>query len=163
MIRDEDPFACALRALKRGEYARAETELTSLLAVQQLTANERVFLLNKRGVARIGLQRHEDAHADFETALELNPSFAPAIANLGNLLFETGDLDGAIATYERAIACDAEYAVAYFNLGVAYKRCGRVAADKRNRESSTRHLVVDPHRLRIENLDRMRLAVRVEE
>lgn len=127
MIRDEDPFACALRALKRGEYARAETELTSLLAAQELTANNRVFLLNKRGVARIGLQRHEDAHADFETALELNPSFAPAIANLGNLLFEAGDLEGAIAKYERAIACDAEYAVAYFNLGVAYKRCGRVA------------------------------------
>ena len=127
MIRDEDPFACALRALKRGEYARAETELISLLAEHELTPNDRAFLLNKRGVARIGLQRHEDARADFEAALELNPSFAPAIANLGNLLLEAADLDGAIAAYERAIACDAEYAVAYFNLGVAYKRRGRVA------------------------------------
>ena len=127
MVRDEDPFACALRALRRGDYARAETELTSLLAAQEWTPNDRVFLLNKRGVARIGLARHDGARADFEAALELNPSFAPAIANLGNLLLEAGDLDGAIAAYERAIACDPEYAVAYFNLGVAYKRYGRVA------------------------------------
>ncbi|HLX25567.1 MAG TPA: tetratricopeptide repeat protein [Candidatus Cybelea sp.] len=127
MFRDKDPFACALRALKRGEYARAETEFTSLLAAQQPPRSDRAFLLNKRGVARIGLQRREDARADFEAALELNPSFAPAIANLGNLLLEAGDLDGAIAAYERAIASDADYAVAYVNLGVAYKRRGRVA------------------------------------
>ena len=127
MIRDGGPFACALRALERGEFSSAETQLTSLLAARPWAPNERAFLLNKRGVARIGLQRRELARADFEAALEVNPSFAPAIANIGNLLLEAGDLDGAIAAYERAIACDADYAVAYLNLGVAYKRRGRVA------------------------------------
>lgn len=127
MIRDEGPFAFALRALALGEYARAETELSSLIAAQEWSPNDRAFLFNKRGVARIALQRREDARADFEAALELQPSFAPAIVNLGNLLLEAADLDGAIAAYERAIACDAEYAVAYLNLGVAYKRRGRVA------------------------------------
>ncbi|MBV9333984.1 MAG: tetratricopeptide repeat protein [Candidatus Eremiobacteraeota bacterium] len=127
MIRDEGPFACALGALRRGDFASAEAEFTSLLAEQHLARNDRLFLLNKRGVARIGLKRPEQARADFEAALELEPSFAPAIANLGNLLLEEGDLDGAIAAYERAIACDGDYAVAYLNLGVAYKRRGRVA------------------------------------
>jgi len=127
VIRDDGPFACALRALKRGEFSSAETEFTSLLAAPQLRPPDRAFLLNKRGVARIGLQRRDEARADFEAALEIDSSFAPAIANLGNLLLEAGDLDGAIAAYERAIACDAEYAVAYLNLGVAYKRRGRVA------------------------------------
>jgi tetratricopeptide (TPR) repeat protein len=127
VIRDKGPFACALRALQRGDFSSAETELTSLLAAPHVARNDCVFLLNKRGVARIGLQRREQARADFEAALELNPSFAPAIANLGNLLLEAGDLDGAINAYERAIACDGDYAVAYFNLGVAYKRRGRVA------------------------------------
>lgn len=127
MIRDEGPFACALRALERGDFSRADAELTSLLESGEPAAGERAFLLNKRGVARIGLQRRELAHSDFEAALQIDASFAPAIANLGNLLLEAGDLDGAIAAYERAIACDADYAVAYLNLGVAYKRRGRVA------------------------------------
>jgi predicted Zn-dependent protease len=127
VIRDEGRFACALRALQSGDYARAETELSSLLAAHALPLDDRAFLFNKRGVARIGLQRREDARADFDAALEAKPSFAPAIVNLGNLLLEAGELDGAITAYERAIACDADYAVAYFNLGVAYKRKGRVA------------------------------------
>lgn len=105
---------------------RAEAELTSLLETGR-PAGERAFLLNKRGVARIGLQRRELARSDFEAALNFDAAFAPAIANLGNLLLEAGDLAGAIAAYERAIACDADYAVAYLNLGVAYKRSGRVA------------------------------------
>lgn len=127
MIRDERPFACALRALERGDFSRAEIELTSALETVESPAGERAFLLNKRGVARIGLQQRELAQSDFEAALGIDASFAPAIANLGNLLLEAGDLDAAIAAYERAIACDADYAVAYFNLGVAYKRRGRVA------------------------------------
>ncbi len=127
MIRDEGLFACALSALHRGDFSTAETAFTSLLTGRQLPPADRVFLLNKRGVARIGLQQPGGARADFEAALELNPSFAPAIANLGNLQLEAGDLDGAIAAYERAIACDTDCAVAYFNLGVAYKRRGRVA------------------------------------
>ena len=127
MIRDEGPFACALRALRRGEFASAETEFSALLAERQLPDNDRAFLLNKRGVARIGLQQRELARTDFEAAVEIAPTFAPAIANLGNLSLEAGDLAGAIAAYERAIACDADYAVAYLNLGVAYKRSGRVA------------------------------------
>lgn len=127
MIRDDGPFACALRALRRGDFSSADAEFSSLLAAQHLSSNERAFLLNKRGVARMGLERPELARADFEAALEIKPFFAPAIANLGNLLLEAGDLDGAIAAYERAIACDSDYAVAYLNLGVAYKRSGRIA------------------------------------
>ncbi len=46
--------------------------------------------------------------------------------NLGNLLLEEGEIDAAIAHYEGAIASDGEYAVAYLNLGIAYKRAGRI-------------------------------------
>ena len=42
-------------------------------------------------------------------------------------LLEEGQVDAAIASYERAIAGDREYANAYLNLGVAYKRAGRLA------------------------------------
>lgn len=88
---------------------------------------ERAFLLNKRGVARIGLELRELAREDFLAALEAHARYAPALTNLGNLLLESGRLDDAIAYYERAVESDRDYAIAYLNLGVAYKRAGRIA------------------------------------
>lgn len=126
MFRKNDPFACALTALGRGEFSSAERSLGELL--QRVTSgSDRAFLLNKRGVARIGLERRELARADFAGALEALPNYAPALTNLGNLLLEDGDVPSAIAHYERAISSDRNYAVAHLNLGVAYKRQGRIA------------------------------------
>jgi tetratricopeptide (TPR) repeat protein len=127
VFRDRDDFACALAALDRRDFARAQAELDSLLQRDRLAEPERAFLLNKRGVARIGLEMPEPARADFEAALEAHARYAPALTNLGNLLLESGEVAEAIVCYERAIASDPEYAVGYFNLGVAYKRAGRIA------------------------------------
>ncbi|HEX3671430.1 MAG TPA: tetratricopeptide repeat protein [Candidatus Cybelea sp.] len=126
MFRDEPRFAFALQALDRREFERAQSAFDELLASESLRADERAFLLNKRGVARIGLKARELARADFAAALQARPAYAPALTNLGNLSLEEGDLDAAIARYESAIRADADYAVAYLNLGVAYKRAGRI-------------------------------------
>jgi tetratricopeptide (TPR) repeat protein len=126
VFRGEDRFACALRKLDCGDFSGAETALTVLLVGGPATAGDRAFLLNKRGVARVGLRRLESARADFEAALEESPAYPPALTNLGNLLLEDGRIDAAIARYESAIAADRDYAVAYLNLGVAYKRAGRI-------------------------------------
>ena len=127
MFRDERPFACALDALARRDFGGAEAEFCALLYATDLNDADRAFLLNKRGVARIGLQRRADARADFQGALEISPNFAPALANLGNLLLEEEEAEAAIAHYEHAIRADPDYAIAHFNLGVAYKRVGRIA------------------------------------
>jgi lipoprotein NlpI len=116
-----------MAALGRRDFAQAEREITVLLAQPALPASERAFLLNKRGVARIGNGAPQAAREDFDAALELAPAHAPALTNLGNLLLEQGDVDGAIARYRAAIAADREYAIAYLNLGVAYKKSGRIA------------------------------------
>jgi lipoprotein NlpI len=127
VFRDRDEFACALEALDRRDFARAQSELDSLLGRQSYSGTERAFLLNKRGVARIGLELRELARADFDAALEAQSQYAPALTNLGNLLLESGRLQDAIDHYERAIAGDPDYAIAHLNLGVAYKRAGRIA------------------------------------
>jgi tetratricopeptide (TPR) repeat protein len=126
VFRNRREFACALEALGRRDFARAQAELTALLegASDDL---ERAFLFNKRGVARIGLELRELACDDFSAALEANARHAPALTNLGNLLLEAGRVEEAIAHYERAVESDGDYAVAYLNLGVAYKRAGRIA------------------------------------
>jgi tetratricopeptide (TPR) repeat protein len=126
MFRSRDPIACALASLDRGDFAGAERGLSALLE-QPSSPAERAFLLNKRGVARIGLDLRELARTDFGDALESLPGYAPALTNLGNLFLEDGDVRGAIAQYERAIANDRDYPVAYLNLAVAYKRQGRIA------------------------------------
>ena len=126
VFRDDRRFACALEALERGDFTGAEEALTALLDGED-AAERRAFILNKRGVARIALERREHAAADFDAALDARPAYAPALTNLGNLLLEAGDAPAAIARYEAAIAADPEYAVAHLNLGVAYKRVGRIA------------------------------------
>lgn len=126
MFRNDARFASALEALDRREFTQAERALTALLDMT-VVAPERAFLLNKRGVARIGLERRELAEADFNAALDAQPRYAPALTNLGNLRLEDGDVEGAIARYELAIAGDGSYAIAHLNLGVALKRAGRIS------------------------------------
>lgn len=80
---------------------------------------------NKRGVAHVRLGRREPALADFAAALHLDDRFAPAIVNIGNLLFEDGAVDEAIVHYEAAVRADDTYAIAHLNLGVAYRQIGK--------------------------------------
>ncbi len=82
-------------------------------------------MLNKRGVRRIQCGAREEARADFEAALALDASHAPAMMNLGNLAFESGDPMAAVRWYEAAIAADPDYPLVYANLASAYKTLGR--------------------------------------
>jgi tetratricopeptide (TPR) repeat protein len=123
--RERPPRERALKALRRRDYATAEAGLTALLE-SETNALERAFLSNKRGVARIGMGRPLDARADFEAALSSVATYAPALTNIGNLALEAGDLATATQMYEAALRADPDYAIACLNLGVAYKRSGRV-------------------------------------
>ncbi|HTX58641.1 MAG TPA: tetratricopeptide repeat protein [Verrucomicrobiae bacterium] len=123
--RERTPRELALAALERGSYAEAEARFGRLLE-DAVSNPERAFLLNKRGVARVGLELRAAARDDFLAAVSAHGRHAPALANLGNLLLEAGDLAGAIARYEAAVAADEECAIAHFNLGIAYKRAGRL-------------------------------------
>lgn len=127
MFRDEGRFAFALAALERGDFSSAETAFSALIDRGEEAAAERAFLLNKRGVARVNLDRRDLAREDFLASLEARPDYPPALTNLGNLLLEDGSIQAAIARYERAIERDPEYAIAHLNLSVAYKRAGRIA------------------------------------
>lgn len=118
------PYDRALRLIAAGAYIEAEGELSGLLASAR-TDSERATIVNKRGVARVHQGRRAEALEDFRAALGLNPSCAPALVNVGNLLLEDGAIDEAIAHYERAIRLDDAYGVAHMNLAAAYKQAGR--------------------------------------
>lgn len=127
----DDPRERALRAFERGEFEVARLELTDLLESGRHAADDRAFLLNKRGASLARLGDCERARDDFHAALLARPGYPPALVNLGNLALEGGCVDAAIAQYETAIASDAEYAAAYFNLSVAFKRQRRFAESVR--------------------------------
>jgi tetratricopeptide (TPR) repeat protein len=118
----------ALEALGRGDFTTAESVLTALIEAEAPRSPQELALIyNKRGVARVRQQRRDEARLDFLAALEVLPHYAPALTNLGNLDFDSGDTQAAIAQFEAAIAADPGYAIAHFNLGAAYKRAGRFA------------------------------------
>jgi len=114
----------ALEALDRGDYAAAEPLLTRAIEGAE-HPREQAFYFNKRGVARIELNRRDEARTDFVSALQCVQRYAPALTNVGNLLLEEDRVDDAVAYYCRAIEADGEYAAAYVNLATAYKRAGR--------------------------------------
>ncbi|MDD9941209.1 MAG: tetratricopeptide repeat protein [Myxococcales bacterium] len=65
----------------------------------------------------------EAAEQAYRRALELDPTLANALTNLGNLLFRRGDTDEAEGLYIRALRVDPEQPEAFYNLGfLLYER-----------------------------------------
>ncbi len=75
-----------------------------------------------------GLEVHapDQARRAYRKVLELEPTHVEALANLGRLLYEQGDTEGAIVHYRRALeAADGKHAVVAFNLGLALEDMDR--------------------------------------
>jgi tetratricopeptide (TPR) repeat protein len=70
--------------------------------------------------------------ADLKKAASLNPRFADAHVQLGNLYSEESKIPEAIAAYEGAIRIDPQLADAHYRLAQLYRRTGR--GDKAQRE-----------------------------
>ena len=68
------------------------------------------------------LSKPQEAQAEFQKALELDPSYADAMTNLGVTQAQQGHWEEAVATYRKAISLPIypNPEVAYANLGWAY-------------------------------------------
>ena len=84
---------------------------------------------NLEGAAYSALGRQPDARASFEAALQIDPNFHEARANLAALKIKTGDLTGAEADYSRILESDTKNVPALMGLaGVARHRGDMKAA-----------------------------------
>jgi tetratricopeptide (TPR) repeat protein len=70
--------------------------------------------------------RFDEAIAEFEAALALNPRHAPTHNNLGITLAAQGKADESIPHYEEALRLDPGFAEAYFNLAEALRATQRL-------------------------------------
>lgn len=64
---------------------------------------------------------------DLDTVCRLSPGLAAAWYNKGNVLFESGDPEGAAAAYTEAIRIKPDFGEAFFNRGYMYLQQGRQA------------------------------------
>jgi len=62
----------------------------------------------------------------YHKVLELNPSAAGALVNLGTIYYRQRRFDQAEKYYQRAIAADSKYPLAQFNLGNLFDEQGRL-------------------------------------
>jgi tetratricopeptide (TPR) repeat protein len=88
------------------------------------------FSHNLLGLAWKSVGNHAEAEASLRRAVELGgryPKYAVAHVNLGNVLADKGDLDGAEASYRAAIAIDPDTAGTWFHLGLLRARRGDLA------------------------------------
>lgn len=118
------PLQRGTRALRWGELDEAEACFGEAL---RAAADDRgrALALNKLALVALARGDRAGAQAQLDAALSTFAGCVPAIVNAGNLLLEEGDLDGAIARFEAAIALDPDYPEAHHNLGVAFRRAGR--------------------------------------
>ncbi len=74
---------------------------------------------NQLAVALADQGNFEEAIAQFDEALRINPSHADAHANVGVVLFKLGKVDQAIEHWHRALRIDPQLAQVRYNLGLA--------------------------------------------
>jgi tetratricopeptide (TPR) repeat protein len=105
----------------QGAYARFDaahtTEPRSILALQGL------------GLAATALGRPAEAELHYRAALRIDRTFVKAHNNLGILLFERGDFDGALYHLSKAARLDSEYPETLANLRLALARIGVTDVD----------------------------------
>jgi Tfp pilus assembly protein PilF len=77
---------------------------------------------NAVGAVLLNIGRHVDAQADFQKAVELDPTYADAYHNLGSAYAEQAKWEDAIVAYRRALAQTIynRPEATYNNLGYAY-------------------------------------------
>ena len=81
-------------------------------------------------------EKHEDAIAAYDQAIQLKPDYAGAYSNRGVAKSELGRHEDAIADYNQAIQLKPNYAEAYNNRGVAKNDLGRIDGARQDFEKA---------------------------
>jgi tetratricopeptide (TPR) repeat protein len=99
--------------MARGEYAAA-------IAAYQQSNLKSAIVWNNIGMAYHHLFALEEARKAYQTALAINPRFAPASNNLAAVYYGQHDFREAERWYKKALKHTSESAVIFCNLGTAY-------------------------------------------
>lgn len=107
------------------ERAVAVAACTKVIESGDWQGRDMAWAYNNRGLAHAALGDALRALADYDKAIGLDPTYAPAFSNRGNIHAILGDLLPALADHERAIALDPGYVEALHNRAVDLEELGR--------------------------------------
>jgi len=102
----DDAYRAGDRLFEDGQYERAMAEYDGALQVNP----EHIHAARGRARSLLLLERHPEALAAFNQAIDREPGFAGSYANRGILYDRMGRYEQALADYERALKLDAEVA-----------------------------------------------------
>jgi predicted TPR repeat methyltransferase len=111
----------SIAAHQQGRLKEAEAGYLSLLRRSPRDAN----VLNFLGMLRFHQRNPGEAVQLLRRSIEANPANPHARINLGNVLLETGELEGARECFTKATELAPENALAWNNLGVCLRRLQR--------------------------------------
>jgi len=110
--------AAVLDALGRNEEALEE------ISKPQVILPPPILALSGRLKGKLG--RREEAIKELNAALQLAPTYYPALETLAGLLLDENRTEQALAVVERGVAAAPEYAGSHFQLAIVLQRLGRL-------------------------------------
>lgn len=108
--------------LALGYLIRSQARYGRYLLERDGTAAGATDAATRTSLARAAL---DAVGQDLDSVLRLSPQMSVAWFNKGNVLFESGDPEGAIEAYTAAINIKTDFGEAYFNRGYMYLSLGR--------------------------------------
>jgi tetratricopeptide (TPR) repeat protein len=112
----------ALALRQQGRHDQAEAALRKILASEPGHADA----LYQLALLKADAGAFSEAHYFATSALAADSRSAPAHVLLGRIQIATRSLEGALASYEQALAVQPRYAEALFGRGVVLQRLGRL-------------------------------------
>jgi tetratricopeptide (TPR) repeat protein len=114
-------FASAQQAMNNNDFETAAQDYQEYLAKKPDDAIGHFQL----GYAYTGMKKPEEAKAEYEKAIELDPEIEPAYLNLGLTLLDT-DAAAAVEPLQKAVELKPDEPRPKFLLGWAYERTGKL-------------------------------------
>jgi len=119
-------YDCFVHA-KIGTHAREGVGIcNAALDRDVLTRKDRAGTYDNRGVILDSLGRTEEAAADFNKSIELDPSLGDPYVNLGAMLIKKGQHEEALSKINKGLGLGMAYVhIGYYNRAVAEQMLGR--------------------------------------